>query len=140
MNDWSVNELMDLHSELSRFVDEHVAAIKNNDGAHLEPFGKCDTKGTHFVGHIVNSNLLDFYHANQLLERVYGKGSRIVPEIAADGDYPITRIFVPLPPHKEKRSSGILSQAGGVPAFQTLVSLTLMDIVLAGALYWKVAL
>lgn len=139
MNDWSINELMDLHSELSRFVDEHVAGLKNNDGAHLEPYGKCDTKGTHFVGHIVNSNLLDFYQANKLLERIYGPGSRIVPEIAADGDYPITRIFVPLPLHKGKQS-GILSQAGGVPDFQTLVTLTLMDVVFVGALYWKVAL
>jgi hypothetical protein len=135
----SHQELRSLHQELTYFVEDYVAKMRNNNDARIAQFERCNTKGTHITCPISGCNNLDFYECNRKLEAKYGGGARLIGELAADGGTPFVRIIAPI---KKLRGSGPRrsSGGGGPPAFQTLVTLLSIDLLLMGGLYWKLML
>lgn len=133
----SHQELRSLHQELTYFVEDFVAKMRNNNDARIAQFERCNTKGTHITCPISGCNNLDFYECNRKLEAKYGGGARLIGELAADGGTPFVRIIAPI---KKLRGSGARRSSSGPPAFQTLVTLLSIDLLLMGGLYWKLML
>lgn len=140
MNNVSARELMELHSELTHFVDDHVSSMPNNSNAAIFQYEKCDSRGTHFQCPVKGCNNTDFFECNKKLERRYGRGARLKSEPAMDGSGNYVTLIVPL----HSWGKGARNSKGGAgaspPTFQTLLTLLLGEVVLVGALYWKVFL
>jgi len=132
----SHQEIRSLHQELTYFVEDYVAKMRNNHDARIAQFERCNTKGTHITCPISGCNNLDFYECNQRLAAKYGGGARLKPEIAADGSTPFVRIIAPI---KKLRGEAPLTRTSrhAPPAFQTLITLLSVDLLLVGGLYWK---
>ena len=135
----SHQEIRSLHQDLTYFVEDYVAKMRNNHDARIAQFERCNTKGTHITCPISGCNNVDFFECNLRLAEKYGGGARIKGEIAADGGTPFVRIIAPI---KKLRghSAPTRTVRRAPPAFQTLITLLSVDLLLVGGLYWKIML
>lgn len=128
-----------LHEDLTEFVRSRVATMKNNSSAAIFQFEKCELSGNWFICPVSGCMNTDFDDCNRQLSKAYGDGARLKSEMRADGGGFIVRLLVNLENWKKsgRSKSGAPNDS---PSFQTLVTLFLTDIVLVGALCWKVGI
>lgn len=131
------DEIQDVYKRLNTWIRTTIATKAGNHEARLQPFAKCNTKGSHLTGYVYGINSFD-YDLNEDLKQVMNdKTAKITSEAMADGTGFIYTIQAKIKFLKSERNNGLPRRTRAGPTLTIPLILMGLDVVLCYALYWK---